>query len=182
VHQSEYLQQDLKQIGDHYPPTVPTASFDLVTDKPLQLHWFAFPQSQHLRQPSNFKPLLRITLNYYKLLLATIASNNKARCRLGNLTPRFVPIVQIGNSIMTDFAPRPDRAATHASNALRSLEDLKELLADLPPDDIRLSLLELAIAEIKVSRYHSDGNPAPLMPPTVSLQTALSDLGVKFNG
>lgn len=84
---------------------------------------------------------------------------------------------------MTDFAPRPDRAATHASNALRSLEELKQLLlSELPANDIRLSLLELAIAETKVSQYYCDGNPDPLMSPTVSIQTALSDLGVKFNG
>ena len=82
---------------------------------------------------------------------------------------------------MTDFAPRPDRAAIHAANALRSLQDLKDL-ADFPADDIRLSLLELAIAEIKVSQYHLDGNPAPLMPSRISMQTALADLGVKFNG
>jgi hypothetical protein len=84
---------------------------------------------------------------------------------------------------MTDFAPRPDRSAIHAANALRSLEDLKQLLLqDFADDDIRLSLLELAIVEIKVSQYHLDGNPAPLMPPSISLQTALSDLGVKVNG
>jgi hypothetical protein len=84
---------------------------------------------------------------------------------------------------MTDFAPRPDRAATHASNALRSLEDLKQiLLQELPADDIKLSLLELAIAEIKVSRYQCDGERAPLLPPSISLQTALSNLGVSTNG
>ena len=82
---------------------------------------------------------------------------------------------------MPDFTPRPTRAATHASNALRSLQDLKDL-ADFPADDIRLSLLELAIAEIKVSRYQCDGERAPLLPPSISLQTALSNLGVSTNG
>jgi hypothetical protein len=84
---------------------------------------------------------------------------------------------------MTDFAPRPNRAAIHAANALRSLEDLKQiLLADLPADDIKISLLEIAIAEIKLSQYHCDGNAAPLMPPSISLQTALNELGVSTNG
>ncbi len=84
---------------------------------------------------------------------------------------------------MNDFVPRPDLAAASASNALRSLEDLKQvLLSDFSPDDIRLSLLELAIAELKVSRYCLDGDRAPLMPPSISLQTALNDLGVKFDG
>jgi hypothetical protein len=59
---------------------------------------------------------------------------------------------------MTDFTPNPDRAATHASNALRSLEDLKQiLLADYARDDIKISLLELAIAELKASRYYCNG-------------------------
>lgn len=84
---------------------------------------------------------------------------------------------------MTDFVPRPDRAATHASNALRSLQDLKQiLLASFPQDDIRVSLVDLAIAELKVSRYCLDGDRAPLLPPSISLQTALNDLGVKVNG
>jgi len=32
--------------------------------------------------------------------LATIASNNKARCRLGNLTPHLVPINNLQTKVM----------------------------------------------------------------------------------
>lgn len=84
---------------------------------------------------------------------------------------------------MNDFVPQPDRALQGLANGLRSLEDLKQvLLSDLSDDDIRLSLVDLTIAELKVSRYCLDGDRAPLMPPSISLQTALNDLGVTFNG
>jgi len=84
---------------------------------------------------------------------------------------------------MTDFVPRPDRALQGLANSQRSLEDLKQiLLQDFADDDIRISLVELAIAQLKISRYCLDGDRAPLMHPTVSLQTALNELGVKFDG
>lgn len=84
---------------------------------------------------------------------------------------------------MNDFVPQPDRALQGLANGLRSLEDLKQvLLQDFSDDDIRISLVELAIAQLKISRYFLDGDRAPLMPPAISLQTALNDLGVKFNG
>lgn len=73
---------------------------------------------------------------------------------------------------MNDFVPQPDRALKGLANGLRSLEDLKQiLLQDFSDDDIRLSLVELAIAELKVSRYCLDGDRAPL-----------NNLGVKFDG
>ncbi|HBC42044.1 MAG TPA: hypothetical protein DCZ88_09150 [Pseudanabaena sp.] len=84
---------------------------------------------------------------------------------------------------MNDFTPQPDRALKGLANSQRSLEDLKQiLLQDFSDDDIRVSLVEIAIAELKVSRYFLDGDRAPLMHPTVSLQTALNELGVKFDG
>ena len=148
MHLQEYLQQDLKRIGVPLPPILLIVFFVRVIDKPLQLHWFAFTQSQHLQQPSNFKPLLQITLNHYRILLATIACNNKARCRLGNLTPRLVPIFQIGKLIMAvkpaKATTAPDLVAQSAAPLITDI-DLESAIADQLLDDIDWQKVRAAI-------------------------------------